>query len=55
MKRLRFKNKAKKTKDPTCIRNYKKQRNLCCEPKQRGKFEKINPGMRPCGEVKICK
>ena len=36
MKRSKLKNKANKTKDPTDIRNFKKQL-LCCEPKQRGK------------------
>ena len=35
--KIKLKNKANKTKDPTDIRNHKKTTELCCEPKQRGK------------------
>ena len=39
MKRSRLKNKANKTKDPTDIRNYKKQRDYVVNLNKEAKFE----------------
>ena len=39
MKRTKFKNNANNTKDPTDIRNYKKQRNYVVNPNKEEKLE----------------